>query len=67
MKELLENCGGRSLVRPRKEKTCFDFLNYLFARVIFALFFPILAAEKSGFVKYADFLCGGLDLGFILL
>ena len=30
-------------------------------------FFPILAAEKSGCVKYADFFCGGLDLGFILV
>ena len=30
-------------------------------------FFPILAAEKSGYVKYADFFCGGLDLGFILV
>jgi hypothetical protein len=39
-----------------------------FARVICALFFSILAAEKSGYVKYADFfLCGGLDLGFILV
>jgi len=28
-------------------------------------FFSILAAEKSGCVKYADFFCGGLDLGFI--
>ena len=29
-------------------------------------FFFILAAEKSGCVKYADFfLCGDLDLGFI--
>jgi hypothetical protein len=26
-----------------------------------------LAAEKSGCVKYADFFCGGLDLGFILV
>jgi len=30
-------------------------------------FFPILAAEKSGCVKYADFFCGGLDVGFILV
>ena len=30
-------------------------------------FFPILAAEKSRCVKYADFFCGGLDLGFILV
>jgi hypothetical protein len=30
-------------------------------------FFPSLAAEKSGCVKYADFFCGGLDLGFILV
>ena len=29
-------------------------------------FFSILAAEKSGCVIYADFFCGGLDLGFIL-
>jgi hypothetical protein len=27
-------------------------------------FFPSLAAEKSGCVKYADFFCGGFDLGF---
>ena len=42
----------------------------VFARVICALFFfPILAAEKSGCVKYADFFffCGGLDLGFIIV
>ena len=39
---------------------------YLLA-IICALFFPILAAEKSGCVKYADFFCGGLDLGFILV
>ena len=30
-------------------------------------FFLILAAEKSGCVKYADFFCGGLDLGFVLV
>jgi hypothetical protein len=30
-------------------------------------FFPSLAAENSGCVKYADFLYGGLDLGFILV
>jgi hypothetical protein len=30
-------------------------------------FFSILATEKSGCVKYADFFCGGLDLGFILV
>ena len=30
-------------------------------------FFSILAAEKLGCVKYADILCGGLDLGFILV
>jgi hypothetical protein len=29
--------------------------------------FSILAAEKSGCVKYADLFCGGLDLGFILV
>jgi len=40
----------------------------VFARAICALFFfPILAAEKSGCVKYADIFCGGLDLGFILV
>ena len=40
----------------------------VFARVICALFFSILAAEISGCVKYADFfLCGDLDLGFILV
>ena len=43
-------------------------INTVFARVICALFFPpILAAEKSGCVKYADFFCGGLCLGFILV
>ena len=30
-------------------------------------FFSIMAAEKSGCVKYADFFCGDLDLGFILV
>ena len=30
-------------------------------------FFSILVAEKSGYVKYANFFCGGLDLGFILV
>ena len=30
-------------------------------------FFFILAAENSGCVKYADFYCGGLDVGFILV
>jgi hypothetical protein len=39
----------------------------LFARVICALFFSILATKKSGCVKYADFFCGVLDLGFILV
>ena len=29
--------------------------NTVFSRVICALFFPILAAEKSGCVKYEDF------------
>jgi hypothetical protein len=29
--------------------------------------FSSLVAEKSGCVKYADFLCGDLDLGFILV
>jgi hypothetical protein len=37
-----------------------------FTRVI-CEFFSSLAAEKLGCVKYADFLCGGLDLGFILV
>jgi len=41
-------------------------LTAVFAGVICALF-SILAAEKSGCVKYADFFCGGLDLGFILV
>jgi hypothetical protein len=30
-------------------------------------FFPSLASEKSGCVKYAKFFCGGVDLGFILV
>jgi hypothetical protein len=38
----------------------------VFARVICALFF-VLTAEKSVCIKYADFFCGGLDLGFILV
>jgi hypothetical protein len=38
----------------------------VFTRVICALF-SSLAAEKWGCVKYADFLCGGLDVGFILV
>ena len=42
-------------------------VNTVFARIICALFFSILAAEKSGCVKYAYFFCGGLDLGFILV
>jgi hypothetical protein len=42
-------------------------VNTVFARVICALFFSILATEKSGCVKYADFFCGGLDLGVILV
>ena len=29
--------------------------------------FSTLAAEKLGCVKYADFFCGGHDLGFILV
>ena len=62
-----------SLIRtknPRDYAVVFFFafthLITVFARVIWALFFSILAAEKSGCVKYADFFCGGLDLGFIL-
>jgi hypothetical protein len=39
----------------------------VFTSVICALFFSSLAAEKSGCVKYADFFCGGLGLGFILV
>jgi hypothetical protein len=42
-------------------------INTVFARIICAPFFSILAAEKSGCVNYADFLCGGLDLGFIVV
>jgi hypothetical protein len=38
-----------------------------FTRIICTPFFPSLAAEKSRCVKYADFFCGGLDLGFILV
>ena len=38
----------------------------VFARVICAIF-SILAAEKSGCVKYADFFYGSLDLGFVLV
>ena len=32
-----------------------DDYNTIFSGVIYAIFFPILAAEKSGCVKYADF------------
>ena len=39
----------------------------VFSRVICALFFPILAAEKSGCVKYADFFLWRPYLGFILV
>jgi hypothetical protein len=39
----------------------------VFAHVICVLFFSILSAEKSVCVTYADFFCGGLDLGFILV
>jgi hypothetical protein len=38
----------------------------VFTRVICSLF-SSLAAEKSGCIKYADFFCEGLDLGFILV
>jgi hypothetical protein len=38
----------------------------VFTRVICALF-SSLDAEKSVCVKYADFFCGGHDLGFILV
>ena len=63
------------LTNVSKEAFCFFKLHKcfflgvitVFARVICALFFSILAAEKSGCVKYADFFCGGLDLGFILV
>ena len=38
------------------------------SRNLRTFFFSILAAEKSGCVKYADFFsCGCLDLGFILV
>jgi hypothetical protein len=49
----------------RESKMC-CLKNTVFARVLCALFFSILAAEKSGCVKYADF-CGGIELGFILV
>jgi hypothetical protein len=49
------------LISACKQITVFD-------RVICALFFSILAAEKSGCIKYDDFFFGGgLDLGFILV
>jgi hypothetical protein len=38
----------------------------VFTGVICALF-SSLAAEKSGCVKYVDFFCEGLGLGFILV
>ena len=42
-------------------------MNYRICSRNLRTFFSILAAEKSGCVKYADFFCGGLDLGFILV
>ena len=54
-------CAGPPLIiKPQRNTT-------VFARVICALFFSILVPEKSGSVKYADFFCGGLDMGFILV
>jgi hypothetical protein len=41
--------------------------NTVFTRIICALFFPSLATEQSGCVKYADFWCGGVVLGFMLV
>ena len=46
--------------------SCYDMIYCICSRNL-RTFFPILAAEKSGCVKYADFFCGGLDLGFILV
>ena len=42
-------------------------MNYRICSRNLSTFFSILAAEKSECVKYADFFCGGLDLGFILV
>ena len=54
--------------------SCFQNVNRMLYIYIYRIcsrnlsnFFSILAAEKSGCVKYADFFCGGLDLGFILV
>ena len=55
------------VVRIKYEKSIVDTaLNTVFTPVICAIF-PSLAAEKAGCVKYADFFCAGLDLGFILV
>ena len=54
-------------VAQADERTLAVAVRTVFARVICALFVSILAAEKSGCVKYADFFGGGLDLGFILV
>ena len=45
---------------------CRQFKEYRICSRNLRTLFPIFAAEKSGCVKYADFFCGGLDLGFIL-
>ena len=57
---------NRHKMRPYCVCVCV-YMCTIFARVICALFFSILAAEKSGCVKYVDLFCGGLDLGFILV
>ena len=51
-----------------------DFLHMMHYKIKYCIcsrnlrtFYSILATEKSGCVKYADFFCGGLDLGFILV
>jgi hypothetical protein len=55
------------LHRPSQPHTPSAPMYTVFTRVIGALFFSSLAAEKSGCVKYTDLFCGGLDLGFILV
>jgi len=54
--KLTKEREGKVLNKVSKYRHCLTYwLNTVFAHVICALFFPILAADKSGCVKYADF------------
>jgi hypothetical protein len=57
-------CGGIWVVAVNRKGAQYG--NYRICSRNLRLFFSILAAEKSGCVKYGFFL-GGLDLGFILV